>query len=123
MQVLKRWLPSILMCTLIFVSSSLPGASVSGNGDVDYSAHKFAHTVVFSLLCFTFYRATKNPAGAAALTSLYGVLDEFHQTFVLTRSGNIIDVAVDTSAAVVTAVVLWKYFHFLPNKLKIWLNE
>lgn len=123
MTMLKRWLPAILVCLLIFVLSSLPGATVSSNGDVDYTAHKAAHVVIYSVLCLTFYRATKSVPLAVLLTILYGFSDELHQSYVISRSGNVQDVFVDSSAALVTGFVLWKYYQFLPKPLQNWLRE
>lgn len=123
MLILKRWLPAIIMCLFIFVSSSLPGATVSVNGAVDWSAHKLAHFIIYFLLCLTFYRATKNISVSILLAAVYGITDEFHQTFVPTRSGSVNDLVVDSLAAISAGAVLWKLYPILPQKLKNWLSE
>lgn len=119
----KRWLPALLLCTLIFVSSSLPGATVSAVRSVDISAHKFTHFVLYSLLCLCFYRATKNIFVSVLLTFLYGISDEFHQLFVPTRSGSYIDVFVDLFGGIFGGIVLWRFYANLPKKLRTWLEE
>ena len=123
MTVVKRWLPVALMCLFIYVSSSLPGAKVSDVGSVDVFSHKVAHLFLYFLLCLCFFRATKQIIMAVVLTVLYGITDEYHQLFVITRSGSYMDVFVDTVGALISGVVLWKFYQNLPQKLKNWLEE
>lgn len=120
---LKRWLPAILLCLFIFASSATPGAQVSTNQDVDFLAHKSIHVIIYSLLFLAFVRATKSSPLAALLAILYGASDEFHQTFVPSRMGSVRDLLIDSGAVLATAVILWKYSHLLPTKLKNWLSE
>jgi VanZ family protein len=120
---LKRWLPAILLCLFIFASSATPGAQVSANQDVDFFAHKSIHVAIYSMLFLALLRATKRSPIAAVLAILYGASDEFHQTFVLSRTGSIRDFLIDSGAVFITAVILWKYSHLLPNRLKSWLSE
>ena len=121
--IIKRWLPAFLLCALIFVSSSLPGATVSEVRSVDISVHKLTHFVMYALLCLCFYRATKNIFISGLLAFLYGVSDEFHQLFVVTRSGNYTDVLVDFLGSMFGGVVLWRFYANLPKKLRTWLEE
>ncbi|MCA9308440.1 MAG: VanZ family protein [Patescibacteria group bacterium] len=122
-RLLKTWLPAILLMALIFVFSSLPGATVSANGDVDYLSHKLVHVFLYAVLCLSLYRATKNIVLAMVLTILYGITDEYHQTFVPTRMGSYKDVIADTLGALITGILLWKYYLKLPKQLKNWLAE
>lgn len=122
-RLLKTWLPAILLMALIFVFSSLPGANVSANGNVDYLSHKLVHVFLYAVLCLSLYRATKNIVLAVVLTILYGITDEYHQTFVPTRMGSYKDVIADTLGALITGILLWKYYLKLPKQLKNWLAE
>jgi VanZ family protein len=120
---LKNWLPAILLCILIFAASSTPGAKVSDDFAVDFGVHKAVHLFLYSALFFCFYRGAKNIPIAALLAIMYGVTDEFHQTFVPSRQGSAFDVLVDAFAVLISAFVLWKYSHKLPNKLLSWLRQ
>lgn len=111
------------MCLFIFTASSMPGATVSSNGSVDWSAHKIAHYLIYFTLTFTFFRATKSIPLSILLAVVYGITDELHQTFVPSRSGNVNDIAVDGFGALTAGVILWKYYLHLPQKLKTWLQE
>lgn len=122
-KILKRWLPALIIMAFIFVSSSLPGATVSSNGDVDFLAHKLVHFVLYAILTLAFFRATKNIPLSVLLAILYGISDEIHQTYVPTRSGNPQDVLVDSLGAITSGLVLWKSMHLLPKPLKNWLSE
>ena len=44
---------------------------------------------------------------AAVAATLYGVSDEFHQSFVAGRTATIKDVLVDTAAAIAASAILW----------------
>ncbi len=121
--ILKRWLPAILLCMLIFAASSTPGAQVSDEFVVDFGVHKAVHLVLYSALFFCMYRGTKNILIAALLAIVYGISDEFHQTFVPSRQGSAFDVFVDAIAVLISALILWKYSHILPKRLLNWLNQ
>ena len=120
---LKRWLPAILFCILIFAASATPGAKVSDEFAVDFGVHKAVHLVLYSVLFFCFYRGSKSIPTAALLAVGYGITDEFHQTFVPSRMGQPLDVLVDSIAVLISAFVLWKYSHKLPKTLLNWLNQ
>ncbi len=123
MVLLKRWLPTILLCMFIFASSATPGAQVSSNHNVDFLAHKSIHVVIYALLFLTLVRATRSIPLAILLAILYGASDEFHQTFVPSRMGSTRDFLIDSGALLGAAVILWKYSQLLPAKLKTWLSE
>jgi len=119
----KRWLPAVIIMLFLFTSSSLPGASVSAVKSVDAFVHKVTHIIIYMLLCLTFYRATKNPFMSVLLTIIYGVFDEYHQLFTFTRSGNVIDIMVDSMSAFFIGLILWKFYLVLPKTLKNWLEQ
>jgi VanZ family protein len=120
---LKRWLPALILCVLIFAASATPGAQVSDEFVVDFGVHKTIHLILYSALFFCFYRATKSVPLAMLFSILYGVSDEVHQTFVPTRQGSALDVLVDTLAVFISALALWKFSHKLPKTLLNWLNQ
>lgn len=107
----------------MFVFSSLPGADFSSQPKQDFAFRKALHIFEYLVLCLCLYRASKKPFTAVVLTIAFAISDELHQTFVPTRTGRVLDVAIDSASAVVMGVVLWRYFQNLPNKLKNWLSE
>lgn len=118
-RLLRFWLPVALQMGAIFYlshQSKLPGPP----GFIPHP-DKIAHFVMFGLLAFLFLRALLNGryrdmTWKATLATLlfiaaYGVLDEFHQSFIPTRQPDIYDWLADMSggaAATVLGWVLWK---------------
>jgi len=102
----------------IFLLSSISGPTIDYIGLGREAYHINGHFILFFMLCLSFYKPTKSIPISIALTVLYGVLDEFHQSFILYRSSSFFDVVVDSFGAVLAALVLWRYSHILPKKLK-----
>jgi VanZ family protein len=67
---------------------------------VDLLVKKAGHMMGYGVLMVLCYRAVGNWRKALATTILYACSDEFHQTFVPSRHGSILDVGVDTAGAV-----------------------
>jgi len=44
---------------------------------------------------------------AVAVASMYGAVDEFHQTFIASRGGRVSDVLIDCSGVIFAALVSW----------------
>jgi VanZ family protein len=83
----KRWLPALLWAALIFLLSANPGTEVPGWA----AAHdKLAHAVEYGVFGLLLARACgwRRAWLAVLIGVLYGVSDEFHQSFVPKRSGN-----------------------------------
>ena len=100
---------AILWMAVIFSLSSLPGDAVPGTG---FSS--LGHFVLYAVLGGLYYAALAPRIGhgraavaAIALASLYGVTDEFHQSFVPGRFPDVADWAVDTAGATMSAGLLW----------------
>jgi VanZ family protein len=91
---------------LIYFLSAQPDLN-SGLGTVDLVGRKLIHATEFGLLWFLWLRALGTPAGAAAITLLYAVTDEYHQTFVHGRHGSPLDWAIDATGVAV-AWALWR---------------
>ena len=90
--------------------------------DQDFLLRKLAHVFEYFVLTLLIFSAVlksgqnKKTAlfSAAVFSLLYAISDEYHQTFVFGRSGNITDVFIDSSGiflAVFAAVVLRKNFN------------
>ncbi|WP_347275740.1 VanZ family protein [Candidatus Kuenenia sp.] len=98
----------------IYVASSTDTSSVSLPNHID----KLIHFVEYGILCLfvcwvvssfqiksvkMFYLLT------IGITSLYGMFDEFHQSFTPNRSADVLDWLADTAGAA-TACFLWHVF-------------
>ncbi|HEX2172711.1 MAG TPA: VanZ family protein [Dehalococcoidia bacterium] len=108
-----RWPAVLAWLALIFWLSHQSVLPDVGPGDTDLLFKKAGHVVVYAVLAMLFVWALHRPPGppprrvlllAFALTVLYAISDEIHQTFVPGRGGHAIDVALDATAA---ALGLW----------------
>ena len=99
---------------MIFMLSNQPGLAVSDDPGVDMPLRHVAHIVVYAALTIltawalagsrSLTRAVIVVAGLLAL--LYGVTDEWHQTFVPSRSGRPEDLLWDGIGVLIGAAVL-----------------
>lgn len=119
----KNWLPALAMMLIIFLSSTATGETIQESG-LGHERYQIAgHIIMYFLLCLSFYKGSKDILTSIILTVLYGMLDEFHQYFTYLRSPSYFDVKIDTIAALVAGVILWKLQANLPKKLRSWLNS
>ena len=111
-----RFLPVIIVMILIFYLSHLPGDAFSVN--LPANSDKLAHGLIYGLLASTclyaIYPLTKHHEllryGIIIIFCLvYGVSDEWHQSFVPFRSPSFFDVIADVAGAAI-AVVAHKYW-------------
>jgi VanZ family protein len=100
---------------LIFAISAQPALpSVPGWGDL--LLKKTVHALAYGVLTGLFLRALRGhwaDHGLIRLVSIglaiaYALSDEYHQTFVPGRHGNLIDVVVDTVGIVGAMVLDWR---------------
>jgi VanZ family protein len=115
---LINWLPALVVMTIIFILSSQPGEVVNSTVARAENIQKIGHLILFTILCLTYFKATKSIRTSLLLTFLYAVFDEFHQSFTLDRSSSISDIFVDMVGASISGVFLWKILPVLPKKLK-----
>jgi len=109
---LDRWLPPVVLMGVIFAFSAQPSLD-SGLGLIDLIGRKLIHFAEYALLCFLWWRAlasVTSPRRAALwaflLASGYAVTDEFHQSFVEGRHGNVLDWLIDSAGAALVALRL-----------------
>ena len=100
----RRWLPVVLYAALIFVGSSIPGNSINPR----FTLHdKIIHATEYAGFAFLLARAfgARRWWLAIVVGALYGVSDEFHQTFTPHRSGNDLgDMTADLVGSTIGAV-------------------
>jgi VanZ family protein len=134
--ILSLWLPVLFWVWLIFFLSSLPNLKASQNPFLDEILRKTAHFLEYLILYLLFFRAinwrkTKNPSASRygnfglpfLLTFLYSLSDEWHQSFVPTRSGLWRDVMIDNLGNFFGSLIIWRLSPKIPKKLKSWAKK
>lgn len=99
-----NWLYVILWMSVIFYFSSQPDLKSTLPTFWDFIFRKIAHISEFFVLAYFLFKAVREhqPSWIFALSltfvisEIYAGFDEFHQTFTAGRSGNIIDVGIDS---------------------------
>ena len=109
---LSLWLPVAALATLIFVLSSFPYLPSPPGQYSD----KWEHMAMYGLLSTLIVRALAGGrwigvraavfVGAVVLATLYGVSDEWHQSFVPGRTADAYDVMADAAGATLAAGLL-----------------
>ena len=105
-----RWWPSLAWMGLIFWLSSQPDLPHAPGPWLELLFKKGAHAFVYGMLAWLYLRALRAESGRRArwvsvgLALVYALTDEYHQTFVPGRNGNLFDVAVDGTGA---ALAMW----------------
>ncbi len=111
--IVYAWIPPLIWAAAVFAISSLPGPSLP---DLGFTAQdKFAHALVFGTLSVLVLRAlwrTRTRSTplmamgvAVAIATVYGVTDEFHQSFVPFRAPDVLDVVADGFGALLGVLV------------------
>ncbi len=118
---LKNWLPAILVMLFMFWLASIPGDTVQAVGLGKESYHINGHFLVFIVLGFALYKATKSLGKTLIIGISYGLLNEWYQRFVPGRTSGLFDAGVNSCGILLSVLILWKYLQSLPTKLKIWL--
>lgn len=106
-KIICYWLPALIYCLLIFIQSSYPSPeSIFVFPYID----KVAHFVVYAILGVLFFRAFRTWRFkekinmvillSILLSSLYGLSDEIHQSFLPYRDADIIDFFADVAGSV-----------------------
>ena len=110
----RRALLPLAMMGLIFFLSAQPDLD-SGLGLIDLIGRKIVHLATYLALTLAWFWALRpvtrpgtSLAIAAAISFLYAISDEYHQSFVEGRAGSPVDVAID-SIGIVLAAALVRY--------------
>lgn len=109
-----RWLPMLGAMGGIYFFSSLPGSSI--HLPLFPGSDKLAHALAYAVLAGSVLAALNLAPGgpwrgyvlAFAISSLYGISDEIHQSFVPQRSADILDWLADSLGAALLLLV-WRW--------------
>ena len=120
---LRYWGPVCAYAGVIFYLSSLSHPE-EHLPIVSHFSDKVLHAVeyaVFGALCFWALQGTLNVSWrrwaiplAIVLASLYGVTDEFHQSFVPFRYSHVLDWVADTIGAILGVLAMHRAVNFSP---------
>jgi VanZ family protein len=91
---------------------------------IHYFLRKCAHLTEYAIFALLVWRAvhfTKNHlppwswpkiGGTLLIVFLYAASDEFHQSFVPTRTARVSDVFIDTAGGAIGLLILWFFSHW-----------
>ena len=109
------WFPILLYCLLIFIQSSYPSPQIGPEWPFK---DKILHISAYALLGALFLRALNTTRIQHHLklivilsilfTSLYGISDEIHQSFVPYRTADVMDVLADILGSALGVYIFFK---------------
>lgn len=123
MKTIKRyisfWSPVALWMGIIFFLSATPNLSIK-HRNWDLILRKLAHTTEYCILVFFLWRAfkktfswnnTKIYLWIGNIALFYAVSDEFHQNFVPTRRGSLLDILFDAVGIGLALIIINTIVH------------
>jgi len=141
---LKFWLPVLLWMIFIFIGSTdlmsaehtsrfiapflrwfVPDVSATTIASIQLFVRKCAHLTEYAILASLLFRAfgqNQRRVGRAFAVSffiaaIYAALDEFHQSFVPSRTGSPYDVAIDCAGALAGLLIYWRALRNRKSKI------
>ncbi len=108
------WIPVAVWMGLIFLTSSRSNLPSAPEPLLDVVIKKTLHFSAYGILVFWWWRALSHAGlasrwavvGGLLAAVLYAFTDEFHQTFVHGRHGQLQDVLIDSAGAALSSVLL-----------------
>ncbi|MCX7834136.1 MAG: VanZ family protein [Ignavibacteria bacterium] len=125
---LKYHLPVTLYLIIIFIFSSIPGDDLP---ELTFTiSDKIIHGLIYLIAFYLFYfslshlsknNIIKNKALIFSLlfATVYGLLDELHQSFVPNRDADILDFLSDFTGALIGFIVIFLFLRFRLKKVII----
>ena len=125
-RILKYWGPPAVWALAIFLVSAYPTGQASQIHWKDFIVKKSAHIIEYGIFAGLMYRALRSSgvrrenAGIYAIfvALIYGVTDEFHQSYTPGREPKVRDVVFDTIGAIASIYSIWNLLPKAPGKLK-----
>lgn len=104
----------------IFLVSDQGKQDIPSFGLWDMLAKKGGHFAAYMILALLAHRAvgrSQRPyLWAVVITALYALSDEFHQTFVPSRQGSLVDVLIDCAGGVTALIIYYRWHHRLQGE-------
>jgi VanZ family protein len=129
MKLIRLWGPVVVWMTIIFLLSNRQSVQVSDQTVPNFIFFKTLHVIEYAILFTLNVRAFKHTYtkatgklwfySALAITILYAMSDEIHQTFIPTREGRLRDVIIDASGAIIAWILLVQLLPKVPKKLRL----
>ena len=112
---LWRWLPPLAWMGVIFFLSAQPDLPRAPGPWLDTLLKKISHALAYGVLAWLYQRALRPHLRASTvlrvasggLAVVYALSDEYHQTFVPGRNGQLFDVMVDGAGAGGAMLLHW----------------
>jgi len=124
-KILKYWLPATLWASVIFTFSSFPTGQASEIHWQDFILKKSAHIFIYAVLTILVFRGLRG-YGVNFLDSLkysilmatiYGISDEFHQSFTPGRDPKVRDILFDILGSFLGVYIIAKIIPRLPKEI------
>ncbi len=146
---LKYWLPIFIWIGVIFAGSTDifsaeqtsrylvpflrwidPQISVATMAMIHFALRRLGHLIEYAVLAAFLWRALRNGtsirakmstlfAGVWVVCAIFAATDEFHQSFIASRSASLLDVMIDTSGAVVGLAICVLFAAWANREFKI----
>jgi VanZ family protein len=117
----KRWIPALVMMSVIFVFSAQPSENLPNFDLFDTVIKKGGHVIGYGLLGLSYLYALglnkKRYWIAWLLAILYAITDEFHQSFVSNRLPSVWDVVVFDNLGAIAALFLYQHYRKLDSNV------
>jgi VanZ family protein len=120
---LRYWLPVIVLCAVIFWQSCFATPHVLPSWPLQ---DKMAHAGIYGVLAALWIRAFNSLESwsgrrrlllttGVVLSTLYGLSDEWHQSFVPTRTADAFDLMADFGGSLIGSWIYLRFFIQRPN--------
>jgi len=121
-QILWAWGPAATLMAGLFIMSSIPEPPQVPGDMSDFGAHAIAYSVLGGLVLRALAGArwlgitVARSANALAIAAVYGLSDEFHQSFVPGRVSDVRDLVADVLGALAGVLLVWACSIVLSNR-------
>jgi uncharacterized protein YfiM (DUF2279 family) len=115
-----RWTPPVIWVVIILIGTSWPGVSLGPDG---LALDKVAHFGAYAVLAALILRATRTPhlwrtaVLVVVVVSIFGAVDEWHQSFIPRRSMSFADWVADTLGAIAGVLAVRTIPFLTPKRL------
>lgn len=125
-KILNLWLPVVVWAVVIYLFSNRTTIKTVDFFLGDFLLKKTAHLVEYGVFSTLWYRALINSGVnlkramfySVFVSFIYGVSDEFHQSFIYGRTATLRDVLIDTSGALIAVYGIIGNLKKMPSAIR-----